>query len=42
MNLPAASLPAQAGSWVSCRCYIVYKVRSARKLFNCGVCYYAI
>jgi hypothetical protein len=27
---------------VSCKRCIVYEVRSARKLFNCEVCYHAI
>jgi hypothetical protein len=34
MNLPALK------GGVSCKRYIVYEVRSVRKLFNCGACYY--
>jgi hypothetical protein len=30
------------GQPLFCKRYIVYEVRSARKLFNCGVCYHAI
>jgi hypothetical protein len=34
MNLPALK------GGVSCKRYIIYEVRSAKKLFNCGVYYH--
>jgi hypothetical protein len=34
MNLPALK------GGISCKRYLAYEVRSAKKLFNCGVCYH--